>query len=132
MSVEYSPNGLFIASGDKLGQLIVWNVKTGKKVSGYPIDAHKKFITGIAWEPFHLNDGKCERLVSSGADGIAKIWNTRTKSVVFSLSGHTGSVKCCKWGGEGYVYTCSSDRTVRVWNAQDGMYNNFWIILAQN
>ena len=41
----------------------------------------------------------------------------------YALGGHTASVNVVKWGGgdkggKGVLYTASSDRTVRVWDAQ--------------
>lgn len=38
----------------------------------------------------------------------------------FTLGGHTASVNAVRWGGEGALYTASSDRTVKVWSA-DGV-----------
>ena len=42
----------------------------------------------------------------------------------YTLGGHTASVNVVKWGGggkgeKGVLYTASSDRTVRVWDAQE-------------
>jgi len=42
----------------------------------------------------------------------------RTGSCQATLSGHTDSVECCRWGGEGLIYTCSRDRTIKVWGAE--------------
>lgn len=120
LSVEYSPNGKFLASADKTGQLFLWNTNTGYKISKYPLNAHSKYITSISWEPFHLNNGKCERLVTSSKDKLIKIWNTRTRKCMFTFSGHSDVVTNVKWGGEGYIYSSSRDRTIRVWNS-----NNF-------
>jgi WD40 repeat protein len=35
------------------------------------------------------------------------------------LTGHSASVNVVRWGGEGVIYTGSSDRTVKVWSAAD-------------
>ena len=117
--VEYSPNGKFLASADKTGKLFLWNTSTGYKISKYPLNAHSKYITSISWEPFHLNNGKCERLVTSSKDKLLKIWNTRLRRCEFSYSGHTDVVTQVKWGGEGYIYSSSRDRTIRVWKTTD-------------
>jgi len=117
--VEYSPNGTFLASADADGVLFVWNTEKGKKVQRYPIKAHSKYITGISWEPFHLNGGKCERFCTSSKDKVIKVWNSRTRRVEFSFSGHTDVVTGCKWGGEGYIYSSSRDRTIRVWRTDN-------------
>lgn len=35
------------------------------------------------------------------------------------LTGHTQSVTCVKWGGDGLLYSSSQDRTIKVWRSQD-------------
>ena len=35
------------------------------------------------------------------------------------MTGHTQTVTCVKWGGDGLLYTSSQDRTVKVWRAKD-------------
>src|SRR3546814_1221690 len=65
------------------------------------------------------SDASCVRLASSSKDSTVKIWDTSLGRCVASLSGHTDSVECCKWGGAGLIYTCSRDRTIKVW-AVDG------------
>ena len=40
---------------------------------------------------------------------------------VCSISGHTDSVECVRWGGSGLLYTCSRDRTIRVWVLEGGI-----------
>ena len=36
------------------------------------------------------------------------------------LSGHKGSVSCVRWGGTCLIYTASEDKTIKVWNDNDG------------
>ena len=49
-----------------------------------------------------------------------KIWSTNQQKIEIVLSGHKGSVSCDRWGGRGFIYTGSHDKTVKVWNANDG------------
>jgi WD40 repeat protein len=69
----------------------------------YEIQGHKKWITGISWEPVHLN-APCRRFVSASKDGDARIWDVSLKKFII-LSGHTLAVTCVKWGGDGVIYT---------------------------
>lgn len=116
LTVSWSPDGVNFASGDKSGSVIVWDPKTGE--SRWTYKAHSKWITGISWEPMHRNSS-CERFCTSSKDGLVKVLNLRLQRVVFTLSGHTDSVECVKWGGEGLIYTASRDRTIKVWGAED-------------
>lgn len=119
LCTAWSPDGTRFASSDKNGVLMLWDPTTGKAV-GRKIQAHKQWITSLAWEPMHATvDGACERLATSSKDSTAKIWNVRTQSLLVTLTGHADSVEAIKWGGEGLVYTASRDRTIKVWSVQD-------------
>lgn len=62
-----------------------------------------------------------ERLMaSSSKDTMTRIWDTKSQTCIKILSGHTASVTKVLWGGEGLLYTCSQDRTVKVWDATVG------------
>jgi len=37
-----------------------------------------------------------------------------------ALTGHKGCVSCVRWGGAGYIYTSSHDKTIKVWSGEDG------------
>ncbi|KAL3791586.1 hypothetical protein ACHAW5_009970 [Stephanodiscus triporus] len=128
LCTSWSPCGTKFASGDRRGNLIIWDPIGGTMVGSGCIRAHSKWITGLAWEPMHSSsssspggpNGMCERLVTSSKDGLAKVWNVRTRRCEATLSGHLDGVECVKWGGEGLIYTASRDRTIKVWNANDG------------
>ena len=68
------------------------------------MQGHKKWITGISWEPVHLS-APCRRFVSASKDGDARIWDVSLKKCVMCLSGHTLAITCVKWGGDGVIYT---------------------------
>ncbi|KAG6710889.1 hypothetical protein I3842_05G025700 [Carya illinoinensis] len=82
-------------------------------------EGHKKWITGISWEPAHLN-APCRRFVSASKDGDARIWDVSLRKCIISLSGHTLAVTCVKWGGDGVIYTGSQDCTIKVWETTQG------------
>ena len=119
LATAWSPDGMKFASGDKRGYLMLWAPRKGTSTGS--IKAHSKWITGLAWEPMHSSQsgGKCERLITSSKDSLAKIWNVRTKRCEATLAGHLDSIESVKWGGEGLIYTASRDRTIKVWNATE-------------
>jgi ribosome assembly protein 4 len=72
-------------------------------------------------QPSHRNS-TAPRLASSSKDGTVRVWSTLTRLSEYTLGGHTASINVVRWGGggldgKGVLYTASSDRTVRVWDA---------------
>lgn len=69
--------------------------------------------------PALLRNPECRYLASSSKDGSLRVWDTVLGRCEKILTGHTQSVTCVKWGGDGLLYTSSHDRTVKVWRAKD-------------
>ncbi|KAK3110162.1 ribosome assembly, partial [Teratosphaeriaceae sp. CCFEE 6253] len=53
-------------------------------------------------------------------DYTVRIWDAISGHTDLALTGHKGSVTCVKWGGAGWLYTASQDRSVRIWSAETG------------
>uniref|UniRef100_A0A2K6T1U7 Notchless protein homolog 1 n=1 Tax=Saimiri boliviensis boliviensis TaxID=39432 RepID=A0A2K6T1U7_SAIBB len=119
LSISWSPDGKKLASGCKNGQILLWDPSTGKQV-GRTLTGHSKWITGLSWEPLHVNP-ECRYVASSSKDGTVRIWDTTAGRCERILTGHTQSVTCLRWGGDGLLYSASQDRTVKVWRAHDGV-----------
>jgi ribosome assembly protein 4 len=117
LCTAWSPNGHFFVSADRSGEIRVWDPTTGAQ-RGAPLRGHRKWVTSLSFEPLHM-DPTCIRFASSSKDQTVKIWNIMTGLCETTVSGHTDSVECVKWGGAGLLYTCSRDRTIKVW-AVDG------------
>ncbi|XP_065868417.1 notchless protein homolog isoform X2 [Euphorbia lathyris] len=118
LCIAWSPDGKYLVSGSKAGELQCWDPQTGKPL-GNALMGHKKWITGISWEPVHLS-APCRRFVSASKDGDARIWDVSLKKCVISLTGHTLAITCVKWGGDGVIYTGSQDCTIKVWETTQG------------
>ncbi|CAK9829846.1 Notchless protein homolog 1 [Anthophora retusa] len=119
LCISWSPCGTKLASACKNGTILLWNPKTGKQI-GKAMLGHKMWVTSLCWEPFHKNT-KCQYLVSASKDCDIRIWDVVRAQTVRTLSGHTKSVTCVKWGGRGLIYSASQDRTIKVWRAKDGI-----------
>ena len=112
LMVAWSPDGRTFVSADKSGEIRVWDPKKGTQ-RGSTMAGHKKWVTSLCFEPLHVNPA-CLRLASSSKDHTIKIWNVVTCQCETTISGHLDSVESVKWGGNGLLYTCSRDRTIKV------------------
>ena len=90
----------------------IWDPQTGKLLQ--TLKGHRQYITSLCWEPLHLNK-KGERLASSSKDATVIVWNVRTGLRELTISGHSDSIECVKWSGEGFLYTAGRDRIIRMW-----------------
>ncbi|CAF0730295.1 unnamed protein product [Brachionus calyciflorus] len=119
LCVAWSPDGRKLASADKNSNIIIWDPETGKQI-GKTLCQHRQWVTYLCWKPLHL-DEECRYLVSSSKDTTIKIWDTIMSTCIRSLSSHTQSVTCVKWGGKNLIYSSSQDRTIKVWRPDDGV-----------
>ncbi|RWA11294.1 hypothetical protein EKO27_g3813 [Xylaria grammica] len=112
---SFDPSGAYLATGsmDKVVQHFSQYHYTISNVG------HSKWITSIAWQPFHLWREDGARLASASKDATIRIYLTSgvTHHV---LSGHKSAVTMVRWGGLDHIYSASQDRQIKVWNALDG------------
>ncbi|KIM32920.1 hypothetical protein M408DRAFT_326620 [Serendipita vermifera MAFF 305830] len=121
LCVEWEARERKLATGGHDGHVRLWDPKTGKAI-GDAMKGHTAWITSLAWEPIHINSVN-PRLASSSKDATVRVWSLLNRRIEFTLGGHTASVNVVRWGGgstSGILYTASSDRTVRMWDAAQG------------
>lgn len=119
LCTAWAPDGGLFASGDKAGQVRVWNASDGLPACK-PLTGHSAHITALAWQPLHSVDvsrggHSCTRLVSSSKDASVRLWNVATGRCDAVVGGHTDSVECVRWGGQGLIYSGSRDKSINVW-----------------
>ncbi len=112
-TLAVSPDGSILASGGGDNKVILWDLKTGRRMR--TIAAHKAAVNAIAFS----RDGKT--LASGSDDKTIRLWNVRTGSRLRTLSGHAGAVNAIALSRDGKTLASGSDdKTVRLWNLDTG------------
>jgi eukaryotic-like serine/threonine-protein kinase len=111
-SVAWSPDSMYIASGDGKGTVHVWNATT--KILSFSIK-HSNWMSTVVWSP----DGK--RLVTGSHDQTVKIWSADAGEHLLTYQEHKSPVSAVAWSPEGkYIASGSWDGVVRIWDVAVG------------
>jgi WD40 repeat protein/transcriptional regulator with XRE-family HTH domain len=110
-SLTFSPDGKRLAiANDGEYPVIVWDVETGKVLFRGNL-GHSVAPVAIAFS----SDGKL--VATAGFDQKAKVWDSTTGQVLYTLSGHTQAISDVMFSPDGKrLLTGSSDGTVRIWD----------------
>ncbi len=101
--------------------LLILPVLAGMALAdGLPADpvnpnGHVGDVLALGFSP----DGKT--LITTGSDGLAKIWEVATRTVRADLAGHKGKVLRVAISSDGQtIATGGEDRSIRLWSTTDG------------
>jgi hypothetical protein len=119
LDMTWSPVGdlLAIVPNNGLGipcfEPSVWDLKTNTPV--LTLTKPISMAVSVDWS----HDG--QRILTSHADGTARVWDARDGTELLVLSGHTASTQDAAWSPtDDRIATASQDRTARVWDARTG------------
>ncbi|MBD2364762.1 hypothetical protein H6G36_26925 [Anabaena minutissima FACHB-250] len=120
-SVAFSPDGIMLAIGDRIGKIYLWRVLDDKGLTleiGQPFftfKGHKTWIWSISFSP----DG--QTIASGSEDQTVRLWNIKTGESLRILNGHTAVVSSVAFSPDGQtVASGSADLTIRLWDVNTG------------
>ena len=119
MSVAVSPDGKYVVSGGRDGDLQIWDVESGSNFSG-PWKLHNDKVWSVTWSP----DGS--RIASCSEDSEFIIWNARPDSPtgkpflepIQTQQNAVYTIAYCPMGK--MLATGGRDSTIKIWNAETG------------
>jgi WD40 repeat protein len=107
-AVEVSPDGKTLLTGDESGQILLWDVASGRR-RGAPLDFHHSSVYAIAFSP----NGRL--FASSDNDGNIAIWETRTGRRLGRLRGDGELAFDLAFTGPRTLISVAADELTR-WN----------------
>ncbi len=124
-SIEFSPDGKRVATaGDKTVRIWGVNGKLVEKLAG-----HINEVLSVTFSP----DG--QRLVSTSADGTARVWEVASGTTVSEFRGHSDAVLDAAFDSTGTrVATVAADGEARVWEptrVQTLLGFHSWVLAAE-
>ncbi|HHP7244506.1 MAG TPA: hypothetical protein ACFE0H_07455 [Elainellaceae cyanobacterium] len=112
LSVAFSPDGAYLATGDVNHEIHIWHVAEGKPLLRCRID--EGWIWSVAFSP----DGK---LLASSANRTVKLWDVHTGLCLHPFPGYSDRVFSVAFSPDGqYLASASEDHLVRVWVVKTG------------
>jgi WD40 repeat protein len=113
VSVAYSPDGQWLATGDTKGDIQLWNAQT--LVLRSRCRGHQHWVWAIAFSPNN------QYLASASDDYRIMLWDVETGQCLRTYEGHTHSVTAVAFSYDGQlIASCSQDATVRIWRVNPG------------
>ncbi|MEG4842753.1 nSTAND1 domain-containing NTPase, partial [Microcoleus sp. B9-D4] len=116
-NLAFSPDGKTLATiGTEslfrpVSTIVLWDIFSKKKLTEFQTDPKGIKINVLGFSPTNS-----KLLVTAGADGIARLWETTGKQLAI-LEGHQGQVNDVEFSPNGkLLVTAGEDRTARLWD----------------
>lgn len=116
-AVEFSPDGVLLATADRSGGLHVWEAETLRLYM--TLDGHKAAVTDLSWR------ADSNLLVSASEDGTVKLWEMEAGKEIKSINAHSEGVMAVDVTHDGRIASAGRDRTVKVWDAAGNPQKTF-------
>ncbi|BAT52195.1 putative Transcriptional Regulator, Fis family [Nostoc sp. NIES-3756] len=109
VSVRFSPDGRYFATGLMNGEIRLWQTADNKQLCIYK--GHTAWVWAFAFSP----DNKI--LASGSADYTIRLWDVETGECLETLKGHTNKVYSVAFSPDGKILaSAGEDETIKLWD----------------
>ncbi len=113
-AIAYNPDGTLLAAVLQNNTVRILENQGNGLTQLTTIPGQTRF-TSVAFNPKNAN------LVTGSADNTAKVWNSETGELIYTLSGHNGEVSAVAYSEDGSeIITGSQDSVARLWRTGTG------------
>ncbi|APZ96638.1 WD40 repeat domain-containing protein [Fuerstiella marisgermanici] len=98
----------FIGTGDRLGQVYLWDSKSGRLVH------HLQGPNAYVWHVDFSTDNKY--IASASSDHNVRIWSTKTGALIHTFEGHTDDVTAVAFTSSNLLLSAGFDDRIILWD----------------
>jgi len=116
-AVEFSPDGVLLATADRNGSLFVWEAETAREYQN--LAGHKGGVTDVSWRP------DSNVLASGSEDGTIKLWEMEGGKEIKNIAAHGGGVTAIEFAQDGKFVSAGRDRLTKLWDPAGAAVRDF-------
>ena len=112
-AIDFNLDGDRMASGDRDGETIVWDLWTGEPK--HRLQPGNSAVESVRY----FSDGN--RLAIATEDGKLRIWDVKEEKVLREIQAHDGPCLSVALSPDHkWIATCGKDKKIKLWGAEDG------------